>query len=107
MGLSLAVLSGIYEKIGVGMTMARNWDDPPMQILYALAGGLIATIFGEYYIATRVGLAYMAVPPVLMWLYYTFVFMNTPAADTEKYLEFKVRAPAAGGRAAAAAARAP
>ena len=97
MGLSMAVLSGIYEKIGVGMTMARSWSDPPMQILYALAGGLIVTGFGEYYIATRVGVAYMALPPLAMYLYYQFVFLNTPPADTEKYLEFKARAPPLSG----------
>lgn len=90
MGLiSLAALNGIYEKIGVGMTMARTWDDPPMQILYFLAGGLIFGISGEYYIFKTLGAPYMALPLVACWLYYNLIFMATPAADTEKYLEFK------------------
>ena len=77
------------EKIGVGMAMSRNWDDPPMQILLTLAGGAVVLIIGEYYIATRLGAAYMMLPLIVCYLYYHFVAMSTPPADTKKYLEFK------------------
>ena len=39
---SLAQVNGIYEKIGVGMTMSRNLNDPPMQILISLVFGIAA-----------------------------------------------------------------
>ena len=77
------------EKIGVGMAMSRNWYDPPMQILLTLAGGAVVLIIGEYYIATRLGAAYMMLPLIVCYLYYHFVAMSTPPADTKKYLEFK------------------
>ena len=77
------------EKIGVGMAMSRNWDDPPMQILLTLAGGAAVLIIGEYYIATRLGAAYIMLPLIVCYHYYHFVAMATPLADTKKYLEFK------------------
>jgi len=85
----IPILHGIMEKIGVGMAMSRNWDDPPMQILLTLAGGAVVLIIGEYYIATRLGAAYMMLPLIVCYLYYHFVAMSTPPADTKKYLEFK------------------
>merc|ERR1712023_332051 len=69
--------------------MSRRLGDPPMQIIVALAAGIPLFAYGEYMIATRVGLAYMALPIIGLWAYYELVWMNTPPADTEKYLEFK------------------
>ena len=92
MGLeSILAINGIYEKIGVGMTMSRRITDPPMQILIALAGGIPALLVGEYLIATRVGLAYTVLPFIAMYAYYQLIWLSTPAAETEKFLEFKVR----------------
>lgn len=82
-------INGITEKIGVGMTMSRNWTDPPMQILVALAGGIPALLIGEYMIATKVGLAYTVIPMIVLLLFYEFVLLSTAPADTEKYLTFK------------------
>jgi cyclopropane fatty-acyl-phospholipid synthase-like methyltransferase len=82
-------INGITEKIGVGLTMSRRWTDPPIQIMVALAGGIPALLVGEYLIATKVGLAYTVLPLIVLGIYYEFVFLATPKADTEKYLTFK------------------
>jgi len=80
----ISALHGIMEKIGVGMAMSRNWDDPPMQILLALAGGAGTLIIGEYYIAMHLGPAYMALPLLMCYIFYHYVMMVTPPADTKK-----------------------
>ena len=87
--MNLSALNGIFEKIGVGLTMSRRLTDPPIQIMISLAGGIVALIYGEYMIATRLGAAYTAIPFVVCYLYYQFVVLSTPPADTTKYLEFK------------------
>ena len=53
--LSLSALNGIFEKIGVGLTMSRRLTDPPIQIMVALAGGIPFMIYMEYLICTEVG----------------------------------------------------
>ena len=85
-------INGITEKIGCGMTMSRRLTDPPMQILFTLAGGIPALLIGEYYIATSVGLAYTVLPLLVLAAFYELIWLATPPADTEKYLEFKARA---------------
>jgi len=87
--LSLSALNGIFEKIGVGLTMSRRITDPPIQIMVALAGGIPFMIYMEYLICTEVGPAYMVLPILLCYLYYQAVVLNTPPADTEAYLIFK------------------
>jgi len=82
-------INGITEKIGVGLTMSRRLSDPPIQIMVGLAGGIPALLFGEYMIATRVGLAYTVLPLILLAIFYEFVWLSTPPAETEKYLTFK------------------
>jgi len=82
-------INGITEKIGVGLTMSRRWTDPPIQIMVALAGGIPALIAGEYMIATKLGVAYTVLPFIAMYLFYQFIFLSTPPADTEAYLIFK------------------
>jgi hypothetical protein len=100
-------INGITEKIGVGLTMSRRLTDPPIQIMVFLAGGLVALGVGEYYIATRLGMAYTVLPFVVLYFYYQFIWLSTPKAETEKYLTFKVGArvarPDAGSAAAASA----
>jgi len=86
---SLATLNGIFEKIGVGMTMSRRNTDPPMQILVFLAGGAAVLATGGYFVATRVGALYLPLPLIVVFAYYQLVVLATPPADTEKYLEFK------------------
>jgi hypothetical protein len=95
----LALLNGVSEKIGVGLTMSRRWTDPPIQIMVSLIGGLVTMFAGNYYIATRVGPAYVALPLAVCFVYYRWVFLATPPADTEKYLIFKVRCPCRARRA--------
>ena len=88
---AIPALNGISEKIGVGLTMSRNWTDPPMQIMLALAVGLIVLIVGEYVLATQLGIWYMALPFLPVYAYYHTFMMATPAANTEEFLTFKVR----------------
>jgi len=87
--MNIAALNGIFEKIGCGSTMSRRVTDPPIQIMIALAGGIPLFIFGEYKIATTVGIAYTVLPLLLCFVYYHLVVLSTPPADTEKYLTFK------------------
>jgi len=89
---TLARINGIFEKIGVGMTMSRRWTDPPMQILIALAGGIPMLLYGEYLIATQVGFVYCILPLAGLYAFYHLVFLATPAANTESYLTFKSHA---------------
>ena len=86
----LAALNGISEKIGVGLTMSRRYTDPPIQIMVALAGGIPALLVGEYLIAVRLGYMYMVIPFLVLYAFYQIVWLATPPADTEKFLEFKV-----------------
>ena len=83
---AIPALNGISEKIGVGLTMSRNWTDPPMQIMLALAVGLIVLIVGEYVLATQLGIWYMALPFLPVYAYYHTFMMATPAANTEEFL---------------------
>merc|ERR1719453_1186226 len=57
--------------------------------MVALAGGIPALLIGEYFIATRVGLAYTVLPLILLGIFYEFIWLSTPPAETEKYLTFK------------------
>lgn len=82
-------INGITEKIGCGSTMSRRWTDPPIQIIISLAGGIPSLAIGEYYIATRLGLAYTVIPLIVLYAFYELVFLATPPADTEKHLIFK------------------
>ena len=82
------------EKIGCGMAMANTWTDPPMVLLYAFVAFFASWVvlpalsyvcfvaYGPY------GLA--AGPAVIgvLYLYYQFVWLNTPAADCEEHLIF-------------------
>ena len=87
--MNFSALNGIFEKIGVGMTMSRRMTDPPVQILIALAGGIPGAIYGTYMIGTKLGAAYTLIPYVICYLYYQLVVLSTPPAETTKYLEFK------------------
>jgi len=89
MGSLMGSIEGVREKIGVGLTMSRNMNDPPMQIIISLAAGAVVLLVGEYYIATRVGAMYMALPLLACFAYYQLVMMKTEPAETTKYLEFK------------------
>jgi len=93
MGLAdLAGLNGIFEKIGVGLTMSRRMTDPPIQIMIGLLGMIFSLGYGEYKIYHDVGPAYCALPLVILYIYYQISWLSTPPADTEKYLEFKDQA---------------
>jgi hypothetical protein len=87
--MNLSALNGIFEKIGVGLTMSRRITDPPIQIMISLVAGIATMIYGEYMIATRLGAAYTPIPLIVCFIYYQFVVLATPPADTMKFLEFK------------------
>ena len=74
--MNLSALNGIFEKIGVGLTMSRRLTDPPIQIMISLAGGAAALIYGEYMIATRLG---AALDRASRWLPFTPPFGETAA----------------------------
>jgi cyclopropane fatty-acyl-phospholipid synthase-like methyltransferase len=82
-------LNGIFEKIGVGLTMSRRLTDPPVQIMISLVGGIVGMAYGQYKIYTTMGAPYMALPLIVMYIYYQVSWLATPPADTEKYLIFK------------------
>merc|ERR1719238_1397522 len=57
--------------------------------MVTLAGGIPSLAIGMYMIATRVGIAYCVLPLIVLAIFYELVWLNTPPADTEKYLTFK------------------
>jgi hypothetical protein len=84
----------VLEKIYVGLTMANKWTDPTSLLIIGLAGGIPALLVAEIAIGIQFGLAYMAVIPLVLTLWYKLVHLRTAAADTEAFLIFKVCAAA-------------
>merc|ERR1719201_1847651 len=84
-----SIFLGISEKIGCGLAMANKWSDPPCQIIMFFALGCPALL--ALMIAVGMYVSIFAVPLVwvAVYLYYQQIFLATPPADTEKYLEFK------------------
>ena len=80
-----------YEKIGCGLAMANRWTDAPAQIILFFALALFTGIPAAH-IAVAYFVSPFAAPLVTLacYLYYQYVFLITPPADTEKFLEFKV-----------------
>jgi hypothetical protein len=88
---TLAPCPMVLEKIYVGMKMANKWTDPTSLLILGLAGGIPTLLAAEIAIGIYFGVAYMAVIPVVLTLWYKLVHLNTAAADTEAFLIFKVR----------------
>jgi len=82
-------LNGVREKIGVGFTMSNAWSDPTAVLILTLAGGIPTLIIVELYLLFFYGPLYAAVIPAVLIFCYHFILMDTEAADTTKYLEFK------------------
>jgi len=85
----VAACAALYEKIACGMAMANRWSDPPCQILLTFFLGVPAVAAAHLYLAYYYGLLFSPLPSVLCWLYYHYVFLATPPAETEKFLTFK------------------
>ena len=79
----------VLEKIAVGVTMANRWTDPTALLITFLGGGLVLTPLVEAYLLIYHGLLAALAPPLLIAAFYKLVFLQTPAADTKKFLEFK------------------
>ena len=88
--VAILMMSGVREKIFVGLKMANNWSDPPLVIMFSLIGGIPVFVFINVYIGFLFGAMYTPVLTVLIVLYYQLIHLNTPPADTTKYIEFKV-----------------
>ncbi len=81
----------VLEKIYVGLAMANKWTDPTSLLIIFLAGGIPALAVTEVAIALRFGIAYAAIIPLVLTVWYKFIFLQTPAADCEAFLTFKAR----------------
>ena len=81
----------VLEKIYVGITMANRWSDPTSLLIVSLAGGIPLFVALEAAIALTYGVVYAAVLPIAITVWYKMIHLNTPAADTEAFLIFKVR----------------
>ena len=81
---------GISEKIGCGLAMANRWSDPPSQIILSITSA--AVLLPASMILITVYFSIFAVPLVwvAIYVYYQYVFLATPPAETEKYITFKV-----------------
>jgi len=74
----------------VGLKMANNWTDPTCVIMITLIPGfLIAYPLANFLIAKYFGIIYMPLLTLAIYLWYDNVHLNTPAAETTKYIEFK------------------
>eukprot|EP00966_Prymnesium_polylepis_P086322 1998465-Prymnesium_polylepis.1 len=70
--------------------MANTWTDPTAVIIITLVGGIPAWIVSQVMIAKYFGIVYVPLLTLAIYLYYDFVHLNTPAAETTKYVTFKV-----------------
>jgi len=84
-----AALAAIYEKIGCGLAMANRWSDPPSQIILFTALVVPGVAVAHVLVAMYVSIFAAPLVSLACFLYYHYVFLITPPADTEKYLEFK------------------
>ena len=76
----------------VGLKMANSWTDPTCVIMVTLIPGfLIAYPVANFMIAKYFGIIYMPLLTLAIYLWYQFIHLNTPPAETTKYIEFKVR----------------
>lgn len=82
--------SGVKEKVLVGIYMANKWTDPPCVIMFSLIGGIPLYVTCNIMIGMHFGPLYTPLLTVFIYLYYQFIHLNTPPADTTKYVEFKV-----------------
>jgi len=82
-------MSGVVEKVVVGLKMANSWSDPPCVIMISLIGGLPAWIIAQVMIAKYAGLVYVPLLTLAIYLYYDFVHLNTPPAKTTDFITFK------------------
>lgn len=87
----LVAFSGVKEKVLVGIFMANKWSDPPCVIMFSLIGGIPLYIATNIAIGLYCGIIYVPLLTLAIYLYYQFIHLNTPPADTTKYVEFKVR----------------
>jgi len=85
----MEAFSAIYEKIGCGMAMANRWSDPPCQILLSFALGIPGLVLAVVLLSVYVSIFSVPLLFVALYAYYHYVFLITPPADTEKYLDFK------------------
>ena len=74
----------------VGLKMANSWTDPPCVIMISLIGGLPAWIISQVMIAKYFGIVYVPLLTLAIYLYYDYVHLNTPAAETTNFITFKV-----------------
>ena len=82
--------TGVGEKIFVGWQMANKWSDPPIVIMASLILGIPAYFLLNLAFAYFVGILALPLPTLALVAYYQLVHLNTPPADTTKYVEFKV-----------------
>jgi len=84
-----SIFLGISEKIGCGLAMANKWSDPPCQIILSFALGVPGLLALNIAVGMYISIAAVPLVWVGVYLYYQHIFLSTPPADTEKYLEFK------------------
>eukprot|EP01012_Entosiphon_sulcatum_P056626 TRINITY_DN80324_c0_g1_i1.p1 TRINITY_DN80324_c0_g1~~TRINITY_DN80324_c0_g1_i1.p1 ORF type:complete len:470 (+),score=130.33 TRINITY_DN80324_c0_g1_i1:52-1410(+) len=77
------------EKIAVGLELSRKWTDPPIILMGISLVFLPSLIIASLLLAFKVHIALVVLPTALVWAWYTFVYMNTGPADTEKFIVFK------------------
>lgn len=74
----------------VGLKMANSWTDPTCVIMITLIGGLPAWIIAQVMVAKYFGLLYVPLITLAIYLYYNWIHLNTPPANTTDFIEFKV-----------------
>jgi len=89
---ALVACSGVKEKVLVGIYMANKWSDPPCVIMFSLIGGIPLFIASNVAVGLYCGVLYVPLVTLAIYAYYQLVHLNTPPAQTTKYLEFKDQA---------------
>jgi len=91
LGAVLAMVSqgGGNEKVRVGLSMANNWTDSTAVLILAIPLTVGLTPFVNWLLWSRLGLWAVAAQYAALYAAYSSVYLQTEAAETSKYVDFK------------------
>jgi len=86
--LGLCSQGGAGEKIKVGLSMANKWTDSTAVLIVAIPVSIALQPVLVYLLARTVGLWAVGAMYAALYAYYDFAYLNTPPADTARFLTF-------------------
>lgn len=86
--LGLCSQGGAREKIQVGLSMANSWTDSTAVLILAIPLGIGAQPLLVFTLSRAVGVWAVAALYAAAYAYYELAYLNTPPADTARFLAF-------------------